>query len=105
MSGWGYLMLAGFFEICFTTCMKLVNGSYKSPWMFGFVISVVLGFYFLERSLAHIPMGTAYAVWTGIGAVGTILIGVLFFDDSLSIWRVLLLANIIFSIAGLKLLA
>jgi multidrug transporter EmrE-like cation transporter len=100
---WIYLLIAAVFEIGFTTFMKLGAGNWKSPWQIGFVISAVLSFLFLEQASRSIPLGVAYAVWTGLGASGTLLFGWYFFGDRLGLVQVLLLSNLIFSVVGLKL--
>lgn len=102
---WIYLFIAAMFEIGFTTFMKLGGGNWKSPWQIGFVVSAVLSFVFLEQASRTIPLGIAYAVWTGLGASGTLVIGSFFFGDRLSVVQMLLVTNLIFSVVGLKLLA
>jgi quaternary ammonium compound-resistance protein SugE len=99
---WLYLILAGMFEISFTTCLKLSNDFTNIKWSIGFFVSITLSFLFLNKAIQGIPLGTAYAVWTGIGAVGTALAGVLFFSEPLFFWRVFFLVTLIGSIVGLK---
>lgn len=99
---WLHLLIAACFEIGFTTFMKLAHGDWKSPWQFPFVACAVLSFIFLEQAARNIPLGVAYAAWTGIGATGTILIGTLVFGEKLSLIQGLLLCNLIFSIVALK---
>ena len=101
--GWTYLLLAGLFEIGFTTFMKLTNGFTKLYPSIGFLICSGLSFWLLTRSLLTIELGTAYAVWTGIGAFGTAIIGILFFGDSTNFWRIFFLTTLIISTLGLKL--
>jgi len=105
MNSWTYLFLAGCFEIGFTTCMKLSNGFTNILYTLGFIGFAILSFAFLSRSLADIPLGTAYAVWTGIGAFGTAIIGMIYFKDPVSTMRILFLFLLIASIVGLKLIA
>jgi quaternary ammonium compound-resistance protein SugE len=99
---WFYLILAGMFEISFTTCLKLSNDFTNVKWSIGFFISITLSFLFLNKAIQGIPLGTAYAVWTGIGAVGTALAGVLFFAEPVFFWRMFFLVTLIGSIVGLK---
>ncbi len=102
---WLLLILAGFFEIGFTTCLskaKEATGMYYFIWIAGFFISMTLSMYFLYRATLTLPMGTAYAVWTGIGAVGTAIIGILFFKEPAELWRLFFITTLIASIAGLK---
>lgn len=103
MNAWFILILAGLFEIGFTTCMKLSTGFTQIPYTLGFMVFASLSFLFLNKAIAQIPLGTAYAVWTGIGAFGTALIGILFFKDSVTYLRVFFLVLLIISILGLKL--
>lgn len=99
---WLYLLLAGIFEVGFTTSMKLSEG-YTRFWpTFAFVILAILSFSFLSLGIRNIPLGTGYAVWTGIGAFGTALIGIVYFGESTDFWRVFFLLCLILSIIGLK---
>jgi len=100
---WIYLILAGLFEVCFTTTLKLSDNFSKNAWTIAFFVSISLSFYFLNKAIQTIPLGTGYAVWTGIGAVGTVLIGILFFNEPAYFWRIFFLFLLIGSIIGLKL--
>jgi quaternary ammonium compound-resistance protein SugE len=105
---WIILIIAGLFEVGFTTCLGKANNSTGSTavwWMCGFFVSLTLSMYLLYRATQTLPMGTAYAVWTGIGAVGTVLIGILFFKEPADFWRLFFIATLIASIAGLKLVS
>lgn len=102
MTGWTALVLAGMFEVAFTSSMKLSDGFTKSRYVVLFGVSAVCSFALLASAMKTIPLGTAYAVWTGIGAVGTALVGVLFFKDPATFWRLLFLTLLIGSIVGLK---
>lgn len=102
---WVYLLAAGFFEIGFTTFMKLSNEFTDFFYSTAFTICAICSFWLLSKSLADIPLGTAYAVWTGIGAFGTAIIGMVFFDDPVSSMRIFLLGVLVASIIGLKLVA
>src|SRR5688572_3535241 len=102
---WILLILAGIFEIGFTTCLgkaKESTGTSYVLWLCGFFISMCLSMYLLYRATLSLPMGTAYAVWTGIGAVGTVIIGILFFKEPATFWRVFFITTLIASIVGLK---
>lgn len=105
MNAWVTLILAGLFEIGFTTCMKLSEGFTHTFYTIGFLIFTFVSFSLLNKSLVEIPLGTAYAVWTGIGALGTALIGMLFFKDPVGYLRIFFLALLISSIIGLKFVA
>ncbi len=102
---WIYLFIAGLFEIGFTTCLKLSNGFTKPIPSIGFVAFAAVSFGLLTVAMKSIPLGTAYAVWTGIGAAGTAAIGFAFFKDPISFWRVFFIAILITSIIGLKLVS
>jgi quaternary ammonium compound-resistance protein SugE len=99
---WIYLVLAGLFEVGFTSCLKLSENFTKSGWSTGFFISISLSFLLLNKAVQEIPLGTAYAVWTGIGAVGTVIVGIIFFNEPLYFWRIFFIATLIASIVGLK---
>ena len=102
---WFYLILGGLFEVGFTTALRYVDGFRNAPWTLAFLISVTLSMGLLEYAARTIPMGTAYAVWGGIGAVGTVLVGMAFFDEPTTTIRLLLILAIVAAIAGLRLTA
>ncbi len=102
---WILLVLAGLFEIGFTTCLKLSENFTNWKWSIAFFVCISLSFFFLNKAIQSIPLGTAYAVWTGIGAAGTILVGVLFFKESIDFWRIFFLSTLVMSIIGLKVLS
>lgn len=104
-SSWIYLLMAGVFELGFTTCLKLSENFSRIPYILGFFACGIVSFYSLNKSLSTIPLGTAYAVWTGIGAFGTAIIGIAYFNEPASLPRLLLLAGLIGCVAGLKLLS
>src|SRR5262245_37950582 len=91
---WTYLLMAGLFEVGFTTCMKLSEGFSRLGWTVGFLACTILSFVLLAAATRTVPLGTAYAVWTGLGAVGTILVGILLFGESASAGRLVFLAII-----------
>jgi len=103
MNGWAALVVAGMFEVGFTSSMKMAGRPSASSWWNAlFWVSVISSFVLLSHAIKTIPLGTAYAVWTGIGAVGTAVIGIVFFKDPATFWRVLFLSLLIGSIVGLK---
>lgn len=102
---WVFLVLAGLFEVSFTTCLKLSNNFSNLRWSIGFFISITLSFILLNKAVQSIPMGTGYAVWTGIGAVGTTIVGIFFFKEPSDFWRMLFIVLLIGSILGLKLVS
>ena len=102
---WILLIIAGFFEIGFTTCLakaKESSGTTYAMWLLGFFVCMSISMYLLYRATLVLPLGTAYAVWTGIGAAGTALIGIFFFKEPLHLWRMFFLTTLILSIIGLK---
>lgn len=100
---WVWLIIGGLFEVGFTTSLRFVDGFRNVPWTIAFLVSVAISMALLEFASRSIPMGTAYAVWGGIGAVGTVIIGLAFFGEPSSLIRVLLILLIVAAIAGLKL--
>jgi quaternary ammonium compound-resistance protein SugE len=102
---WLILIIAGLFEVGFTTCLskaKETTGNTAIWWIIGFFVSLTISMYLLYRATQTLPMGTAYAVWTGIGAVGTVIIGILFFKEPADFWRLFFITTLIASIVGLK---
>jgi quaternary ammonium compound-resistance protein SugE len=102
---WLLLILGGCFEIGFTTCLRFVDGFRSLPWTLGFLASVALSMGLLEIASRTIPMGTAYAVWGGIGALGTVIVGIAFFAEPAGAVRLALLLGLIACIVGLRLAA
>lgn len=102
---WLTLLIAGLFEIGFTFCLgkaKEATGTASYMWIGGFFLSLSISMYLLYRVTQVLPIGTAYAVWTGIGAVGTVLVGILFFKEPADFWRLFFITTLIASIIGLK---
>lgn len=102
---WITLIVAGLFEVAFASCLgkaKEATGSEAYWWYAGFFISLTISMLLLIKSTQTLPIGTAYAVWTGIGAVGTVLIGIFVFKEPISFWRIFFLITLIGSIIGLK---
>lgn len=99
---WIILIIAGLFEVGFTTCLKLSNNFTNLPWSVGFFISISLSFLLLNKAIQTIPIGTAYAVWTGIGAVGTAIMGIWLYKEPSDFWRLFFIFLLIGSIVGLK---
>ncbi|MBO0358026.1 multidrug efflux SMR transporter [Hymenobacter sp. BT186] len=102
---WLFLVLAGLAEVAFAYCLgkaKLTAGPESVGWYVAFTSFAALSFYLLNSSLVYVPLGTAYAVWTGIGAVGTAILGVVAFGDPLTGPRLFFLVTLIGSVLGLK---
>lgn len=105
---WIILIIAGFFEVAFAACLgkaKEATGSAYMLWMGGFLVCLTISMVLLYKATQTLPIGTAYAVWTGIGAVGTVLIGIFFFKEPADFWRVFFIVTLIASIIGLKLVS
>jgi quaternary ammonium compound-resistance protein SugE len=102
---WLLLIVGGLFEVGFTTSLRFVEGFRNLPWTLAFLVSVALSMGLLERAARTIPMGTAYAVWGGIGAIGTVIIGMGWFNEPATLVRGLLILGIVGCIAGLRLTA
>jgi quaternary ammonium compound-resistance protein SugE len=102
---WFWLILGGLFEVGFTTSLRFVDGFRNLGWTLVFLVSVGISMALLEVASRSIPMGTAYAVWGGIGAIGTVAVGMIWFDEPSTTIRLLLILAIVAAIAGLKLTA
>jgi quaternary ammonium compound-resistance protein SugE len=99
---WFILIVAGVFEVCWAVGLKYSNGFTKFwPSVFT-VVSMILSMVLLSFSIKEIPLGTAYAVWTGIGAVGTAILGIFLFSESSEFVRLFFIILIVIGIAGLK---
>jgi quaternary ammonium compound-resistance protein SugE len=102
---WLILIIAGLFEVGFTTCLakaKSTTGQASFVWLMGFFASLTCSMLLLYKAIQTLPIGTAYAVWTGIGAVGTVIIGIFFFKEPADFWRIFFITTLILSIVGLK---
>jgi len=102
---WFWLIVGGLFEVGFTTSLRFVDGFRNLPWTIAFLVSVAISMALLELASRTIPMGTAYVVWGGIGAVGTVIVGLAWFGEPASTVRLLLILVIVAAIAGLRLSA
>jgi len=99
---WLWLIVGGLFEVGFTTSLRFVDGFRNLGWTGAFLVSVAISMGLLEYAARSIPMGTAYAVWGGIGAVGTVAVGMAFFDEPATLIRLLLILIIVGAIAALQ---
>ena len=100
---WTLIVVAGFFEIVWATLLKFTDGFTRVWPSVGTVVAMGISMICLSFALRTIPMGTAYVVWTGIGAVGTVILGIVLFDEPKNAVRLVCIAIIILGIAGLKL--
>lgn len=102
---WILLIMAGLFEVIFASCLgkaKESTGTTAIWWYGGFLLSLTISMSLLVKVSQSLPIGTAYAVWTGIGAVGTVLVGIFVFKDPATFWRIFFITTLIGSIIGLK---
>ena len=105
---WIILIIAGLFEVGFAACLgkaKETSGNIALVWWGGFFICLSISMYLLYRATLTLPIGTAYAVWTGVGAVGTVLVGIIFFKEPVAFWRIFFICTLIASIIGLKIVS
>ena len=105
---WVILIIAGLFEVAFATCLgkaKEATGAESNWWYLAFLVSLGISMFLLVKASQHLPIGTAYAVWTGIGAVGTALVGIFLFNEPATFWRMFFMTTLIASIIGLKIVS
>lgn len=100
---WFYLLLAGLFEVVWAIELKYTQGFTKLYPTIITLVAMLISFLLLSQSLKTLPIGTAYAVWTGIGAVGTVIYGLFFLGEPATLIRLLCIGLIIVAIIGLKL--
>ncbi len=105
---WILLIIAGLFEVAFAACLgkaKEATGIDVTYWYGGFFVCLSISMFLLVKATQALPIGTAYAVWTGIGAIGTVLIGIVVFKEPATFWRLFFITTLIASIIGLKLVS
>jgi quaternary ammonium compound-resistance protein SugE len=105
---WILLIIAGLFEAAFAACLgkaKETTGIETMYWYIGFLICLTFSMVLLVKVTQTMPIGTAYAVWTGIGAVGTVLVGILIFKEPATFWRLFFITTLIVSVVGLKMVS
>lgn len=100
---WIYLVIAGIFEVGWAVGLKYSEGFTKISYSIATVLGMIASFYCLSLAMKTIPLGTAYAIWTGIGTVGAVILGIVFFAESVSIIRIFCIMLIAGGILGLKL--
>jgi quaternary ammonium compound-resistance protein SugE len=100
---WVYVIAAGLFEVGFASTLKLTDGFTKLWPTLIFTVCIVLSFLLLNKAVKDLPIGTAYAIWTGIGAAGTAIVGILVYKEPVTALRRFFIATLIGSIIGLKL--
>jgi quaternary ammonium compound-resistance protein SugE len=105
---WIWLIIAGLFEVAFAFCLGKVKESTGNEvylWYAGFIMALIISMGLLMKAIESLPIATAYAVWTGIGAVGTVLLGILVFNEPATFWRLFFISTLIGSIIGLKMVS
>jgi quaternary ammonium compound-resistance protein SugE len=102
---WILLVIGGLFEVAFAFCLgkaKETTGNEMFLWYAGFLVTLSISMALLIKATQTLPIGTAYAVWTGIGAVGSVILGILVFKEPTTFLRLFFLTTLIASIIGLK---
>lgn len=102
---WIYVIIGGLFEVLFAFCLgkvKETSGAVSFWWFCGFLAALFMSMALLIKATQTLPIGTAYAVWTGIGAIGSVIIGIIAFNEPATFWRLLFISTLIISIVGLK---
>ncbi|MBB3906755.1 quaternary ammonium compound-resistance protein SugE [Anoxybacillus rupiensis] len=102
MMAWIYLIIAGLFEIVWAIALKYTFGFTRMIPSIITIAGMLVSFYFLSLGIKMLPIGTAYAIWTGIGAAGTVIAGILFFNEPVTILRVVFLLLLLVGLIGLK---
>jgi quaternary ammonium compound-resistance protein SugE len=102
---WIMLVIAGLTEILMTLCLKATEGFTRPVWIAAFLVTGGISMVLLSRAITVIPVGTAYAVWTGIGAAGTAAIGMIWFKEPATAFRLFFIVTLIGSIVGLKIVS
>lgn len=100
---WFYLVVAGVFEIVWATFLKLSDGFTRLGFSICTIAGMVVSFYFLARATRTLPIGTAYAMWTGMGAIGAVLVGIFLFKEPVTVMRMVFVVVLLIGLLGLKL--
>ncbi|MDE6296668.1 MAG: multidrug efflux SMR transporter [Muribaculaceae bacterium] len=104
---WIILVLAGLMEVGFTFCLGKTKGATGQElvwWWIGFLVALSLSMFLMAKAAERLPIGTVYPVWTGIGAVGAVIVGIVFFKEPATFWRLFFITTLILSIIGLKIM-
>lgn len=102
-AGWGYLLIAGLFEIFWVYSLKMTNGYTHFWWTMATIPLALVSAGLLATAMRDLPMGTAYVVWTGIGAIGSVVMGIALFGEHASLARLICIGLILLGVIGLKL--
>jgi len=99
---WVFLIIAGVFEVVWATFLKFSEGFTKLNYTIYTIVCMVISFYFLAQATKSLPIGTAYAIWTGIGAIGATIVGIFIFKESITLVRGFFVILLLVGIIGLK---
>ena len=99
---WVFLGIAGIMEVFWSTCLKLSDGFSKLGYSALTIIGMLISFGLLSRAMKTLPLGTAYGIWTGIGALGAVVVGLVLFKEPATAWRMFFAALLLIGIVGLK---
>ena len=99
---WVFLVIAGLTEVFWSTCLKLSEGFSKLGWSALTIIGMLVSFALLSQAMKTLPLGTAYGIWTGIGALGAVVVGLVLFKEPATAWRMFFAALLLVGIVGLK---
>ena len=99
---WVYLVIAGLLEVFWSTCLKFSEGFAVMKFTVLTVVGMIFSFLFLSQATKQLPLGTSYAIWTGIGALGAVIVGIVLFKESVTAPRLLFVALLLIGIIGLK---
>ena len=99
---WIFLVVAGLMEVLWSTSLKLSHGFTQLGYSVLTVAGMVVSFLFLAQAMKTLPLGTAYAMWTGIGAVGAVIVGIVFFREAVTLPRMVFVALLLIGLLGLK---
>lgn len=102
---WIILIFAGLMEVGFTFCLgktKTAAGQELVLWWLGFLAALAMSMFLMAKAAEKLPIGTVYPVWTGIGAAGAVIVGIIFFHEPATFWRIFFITTLILSIIGLK---
>ena len=102
---WILLVIAGILEICWAVGLKYSQGFTKLGPSILTILGMIASFYFLSLALKSLPLGTAYAIWTGIGTVGTVILGIILFKEPVDLLRLIFIGFIVIGIMGLKMVS
>lgn len=102
---WFYLFIASFGEIFGVSCINMYLKKRSWSWLVATIVVFSFGFYFLALAMREIPLATSYAIWTGLGATGAVIMGVIFFKEKMNLKRAIFLSCIIIGAVGLRLVS